>query len=38
MPTPLSLAMDQSSITELIYNHITAHIPRGDDHLLINLY
>jgi tripartite-type tricarboxylate transporter receptor subunit TctC len=25
-------------MTDLIYNHITARIPGGADHLLINLY
>ena len=30
--------VDKYGMTDLIYNHITAHIPGGKDHLLINLY
>jgi ribulose-5-phosphate 4-epimerase/fuculose-1-phosphate aldolase len=30
--------VDTFGMTDLIYNHITARIPGGDDHLLINLY
>src|SRR6516164_8918728 len=30
--------IDKYGMTDLIYNHITAHIPGGKDHLLINLY
>lgn len=30
--------IDKFGMTDLIYNHITARIPGGDDHLLINLY
>ena len=30
--------VDSYSMTDLIYNHITARIPGSPDHLLINLY
>ena len=30
--------IDRYGMTDLIYNHITARIPGGPDHLLINLY
>ena len=30
--------VDKYEMTDLIYNHITARIPGGADHLLINLY
>src|SRR5947209_4954203 len=30
--------IDKYGMTDLIYNHITARIPGGPDHLLINLY
>jgi ribulose-5-phosphate 4-epimerase/fuculose-1-phosphate aldolase len=30
--------VDHFGMTDLIYNHITARIPGGQDHLLINLY
>jgi len=30
--------IDKYGMTDLIYNHITARIPGGKDHLLINLY
>src|SRR5215813_12799160 len=30
--------VDKYGMTDLIYNHITARIPGGKDHLLINLY
>lgn len=30
--------IDLFGMTDLIYNHITARIPGGDEHLLINLY
>lgn len=30
--------VDHFGMTDLIYNHITARIPDGQDHLLINLY
>jgi ribulose-5-phosphate 4-epimerase/fuculose-1-phosphate aldolase len=30
--------VDRYGMTDLIYNHITARIPRSPDHLLINLY
>ena len=30
--------VDRFGMTDLTYNHITARIPGGDDHLLINLY
>src|SRR5262245_23853817 len=30
--------VDKYGMTDLIYNHITARIPGGADHLLINLY
>src|SRR4029453_17042974 len=30
--------VDKYGMSDLIYNHITARIPGGEDHLLINLY